>query len=602
MADAGRILFRRVNLRCQSAAGSAAAAHLGEVARRLLPDALDRALEGLDDGRIVVLRRVENRVDLAVGGDEMRLAEAWAASLAAEVRAAVARARAGRRGGEDDGAVVFDGPLPLLVAYVIDALGGRLDRWYWRPEAGALGEAQRALAALPGTGGAAHAYATAPPPRRAPVAAEAIAWALLTAGSALPELIRALHAQGDAAAALTVVDPEVAAQLAEGLAGPPARPARGPGPAPGSTARRVTPDEEAVLASRSGSRPTAIVAASIRRWPAAEPSDPRNVLLLLALTVAAHPTARGAAGLFAAAAVAIARSLAAPAVETLEGRRPPAPRAVEAPAPAARSAPPEALEAARATRIDDPPSPRAERSPRDPVADAAPRVAPPEDAATPSEPAPSRRPRVIATRFGGLFFLLHDLTRLAIPEAILTEPALAEAPGLGAVLYATVCRLCPAAWADPSALILAGADEPPPLPGDPLDAEGCDALTRVTAGVAAAVARAGAAPDAGDAAVIAAHGALLPASLRAAPWFEALVAGLALQLAGALRRRLLTAEPLDALLGRVVERAGELTVSPTHVDLAMPDTAIDLDVRRAALDVDPGWVPFLGKVVRFHYV
>jgi hypothetical protein len=102
--------------------------------------------------------------------------------------------------------------------------------------------------------------------------------------------------------------------------------------------------------------------------------------------------------------------------------------------------------------------------------------------------------------------------------------------------------------------------------------------------------------------VIAAHGALLPASLRAAPWFEALVAGLALQLAGALRRRLLTAEPLDALLGRVVERAGELTVSPTHVDLAMPDTAIDLDVRRAALDVDPGWVPFLGKVVRFHYV
>ena len=28
----------------------------------------------------------------------------------------------------------------------------------------------------------------------------------------------------------------------------------------------------------------------------------------------------------------------------------------------------------------------------------------------------------------------------------------------------------------------------------------------------------------------------------------------------------------------------------------------DLDIRRAALDINPGWVPFLGRVVSFHYV
>jgi hypothetical protein len=33
----------------------------------------------------------------------------------------------------------------------------------------------------------------------------------------------------------------------------------------------------------------------------------------------------------------------------------------------------------------------------------------------------------------------------------------------------------------------------------------------------------------------------------------------------------------------------------------MPLDEVDLDVRRAGLDLDPGWVPWLGTVVRYVY-
>jgi hypothetical protein len=33
----------------------------------------------------------------------------------------------------------------------------------------------------------------------------------------------------------------------------------------------------------------------------------------------------------------------------------------------------------------------------------------------------------------------------------------------------------------------------------------------------------------------------------------------------------------------------------------MPLDSVDLDIRRAGLDLDPGWVPWLGVVVRYRY-
>jgi hypothetical protein len=42
--------------------------------------------------------------------------------------------------------------------------------------------------------------------------------------------------------------------------------------------------------------------------------------------------------------------------------------------------------------------------------------------------------------------------------------------------------------------------------------------------------------------------------------------------------------------------------TPSHLDLDYPLSAVRLPVRRLALDVDPGWVPWLGRVVTFRYV
>ncbi|MBX2802825.1 MAG: hypothetical protein KTR31_34405 [Myxococcales bacterium] len=53
---------------------------------------------------------------------------------------------------------------------------------------------------------------------------------------------------------------------------------------------------------------------------------------------------------------------------------------------------------------------------------------------------------------------------------------------------------------------------------------------------------------------------------------------------------------------QIVSRPAVVSATPTHVDVVMPSTAVSIDVRRWALDVDPGWVSWLGRVVSFHYV
>jgi hypothetical protein len=44
-----------------------------------------------------------------------------------------------------------------------------------------------------------------------------------------------------------------------------------------------------------------------------------------------------------------------------------------------------------------------------------------------------------------------------------------------------------------------------------------------------------------------------------------------------------------------------LCATRSHIDLHFPLAAVRLDVRLAGLDVDPGWIPWLGKVVHFHF-
>lgn len=55
-------------------------------------------------------------------------------------------------------------------------------------------------------------------------------------------------------------------------------------------------------------------------------------------------------------------------------------------------------------------------------------------------------------------------------------------------------------------------------------------------------------------------------------------------------------------LGTIVCREGFVRSTPTHIDVFFRLSQADIRVRRAGLDIDPGWVSWLGRVVSFHYV
>jgi hypothetical protein len=54
-------------------------------------------------------------------------------------------------------------------------------------------------------------------------------------------------------------------------------------------------------------------------------------------------------------------------------------------------------------------------------------------------------------------------------------------------------------------------------------------------------------------------------------------------------------------LASLVSRPAAIALTPTHADVHFDLICADLRVRRAGLDLDPGWVPWLGRVVTFGY-
>ncbi|MFU2486461.1 hypothetical protein [Thauera sp. WH-1] len=48
-------------------------------------------------------------------------------------------------------------------------------------------------------------------------------------------------------------------------------------------------------------------------------------------------------------------------------------------------------------------------------------------------------------------------------------------------------------------------------------------------------------------------------------------------------------------------RPAQLVITPTHADVWLAFDQLDLRIRRGGLDIDPGWLPWFGRVVRFHY-
>lgn len=69
----------------------------------------------------------------------------------------------------------------------------------------------------------------------------------------------------------------------------------------------------------------------------------------------------------------------------------------------------------------------------------------------------------------------------------------------------------------------------------------------------------------------------------------------------ALLERLDPEPPVEEQLLRVARRRGEITADPGWIDVWLDPDEVDVGVRRAGLDLDPDWIPWLGTVVRFRY-
>jgi hypothetical protein len=55
-------------------------------------------------------------------------------------------------------------------------------------------------------------------------------------------------------------------------------------------------------------------------------------------------------------------------------------------------------------------------------------------------------------------------------------------------------------------------------------------------------------------------------------------------------------------LTALIRRPGRIEISRTHIGVCFGLSQLDVRLRRLALDVDPGWVPWMGRVVQFSYL
>jgi hypothetical protein len=174
----------------------------------------------------------------------------------------------------------------------------------------------------------------------------------------------------------------------------------------------------------------------------------------------------------------------------------------------------------------------------------------------------------VATEFGGLPFLLHMVERCGLPERA-AAGELADA-GLVRVLYEVGTRIL-------GRLLGPGAAP------DPEDA--------------ALACLCGRAPIAGW------RSGLYPGELPAAA--RQLTGGETERLIAALRAALepseLAAAPENELLAAVCRRQGRVVAEPGWIDVQLDLVEVSTDVRRGGLDLDLGYLPWLGCVVRFVY-
>jgi hypothetical protein len=166
------------------------------------------------------------------------------------------------------------------------------------------------------------------------------------------------------------------------------------------------------------------------------------------------------------------------------------------------------------------------------------------------------------TVWGGLVYLLATAADAGMPDAALTDEALAGRPAPW-ILFRLARRLCTAGTNDPE-------------PGDTLD----DPAVRALAGLTPSGPAPEGTPTAAERARIDEH---------ARRWAAATAA------------RLGTDEDPDRAVARLAARDGTVEAVPGWVEFRLRLDDVDLAFRRAGLDVDPGFVPWLGAVVVIRY-
>jgi hypothetical protein len=165
-------------------------------------------------------------------------------------------------------------------------------------------------------------------------------------------------------------------------------------------------------------------------------------------------------------------------------------------------------------------------------------------------------PRGEPTNHAGLLYLLNAAADAAMPDLLFADPVLDGIPG-SELLARVALWLVAAADDDPAVLAFAGLDPRRVPPGWTSTPPPVGAQRRIDD--------------------------------HARAWAQAAAA------------RLHHDDDPAIVVAGVTARTGHIEREPGWVDVHLALADVDVDVRRAGLDLDPGWVPWLGYVVRFRY-
>jgi len=189
----------------------------------------------------------------------------------------------------------------------------------------------------------------------------------------------------------------------------------------------------------------------------------------------------------------------------------------------------------------------------------------------------------LATRFGGLLFLLHAVRAIDVPARIAMDDTL-RARSRHWVLHELAVVLVQQAVGDAQASQASQASVR------------TDAATYVFAGIVAGSQRGGA--FAGE---TAANARTLEESVTAveSTVLQTIVSAIVTWIRN--RGGALAEEEDTAMLARIITRDASIVADASWIEVRFSVSDTSTDIRRAGLDIDLGWLPWLGMVVRFAY-